>query len=67
MNIAMNLYRNHFHGKQINIGIDELKEAILIRDDFKSVIKPNGDEEVTFNDRSCLIFTHDDTVQVSLF
>lgn len=66
MNTAMTLYDKHFHGKDINVGIEELKAAILIRDDFKSVIKPNGYEHVTFNDRSHLVFTHDN-VQVSLF
>lgn len=66
MNIAMTLYSTHFHGKPLEIGTEELKASILIRDDFKSVILPNKDEQVTFADRSKLIFTSDN-VQVTLF
>ena len=62
----MTLYREHFHSKPINVGIDDLKAAILTRNDFNSTILPNSDEMVTFNDKSKLIFTYDN-VQVSLF
>lgn len=66
MNTAMTLYSKHFHGKSINIGIEDLKTAILTRDDFTSKLLPNGDERVIFSDKSNLIFTYDN-VQVSLF
>ncbi len=66
MNIAMTLYSEHFHGKPTFEGSEDLKAAILIRNDFKSVILPNKHEKVVFNDGSILIFTHDN-VQVSLF
>lgn len=66
MNRAMSLYDAHFHGKPLEIGMDELKGEILKRDDFTSKILPNGYEQVTFSDNSKLIFTHDN-VQVTLF
>ncbi len=66
MNIAMTLYKQHYYGNLHNTRIDELKGIILMRNDFKSKIMTNGDERVTFIDKSTLIFTCDN-VQVSLF
>jgi hypothetical protein len=66
MNTAMTLYSAHFHGKPNFEGTEDLKAAILIRNDFKSVILANKDEKVLFSDGSTLIFTYDN-VQVSLF
>lgn len=65
----MKLYSEHFHGKDIAEGREALLAAILIRNDFKSeraANRNNGNEIVTFDDRSKLIFTSDN-VQVSLF
>lgn len=62
----MNLYNKHFHGLPFWDGREALYASILIRNDFKSTSLPNGNQMVTFDDRSKLIFTSDN-VQVSLF
>lgn len=66
MNTAMKLYSEHFHGKDIEQGKEDLGYAILARSDFTSKRAANKVETVTFDDNSKLIFTHDN-VQVSLF
>ena len=62
----MKLYSEHFHGKDVEQGKEDLGYAILVRNDFKSTRNANKVETVTFDDGSKLIFTHDN-VQVSLF
>ena len=66
MNIAMTLYSKHFYANRSESRINDLKELILNRNDYKLKLLPTNEEEFTFNDNSKLIFTWDN-VQVSLF
>lgn len=66
MNIAMTLYQNHFYKNFSDNRINELKELILEKTDYKLKLLPTNEEQFTFSDNSKLIFTWDN-VQVTLF